>query len=132
MKDKFTIKDGEFYARLGDMSWHRSLVLLMESDGDIIVGIGRTLEDKYKHTTLLSLDDQSLCGAPLYDDDKYATVEFCAIGAGGGRSRHTRKALVDLIEAMKKDDEENPTPFATHKEWEGQLPESIKKKYRME
>lgn len=134
MKDRFTIKEGEFYARLGDMDWNRSLVLTMEPDGDIIVGIGRTLGNNHKdiYTTLLALDDQSICGAPLYDDDKYAAVEFCAIGGGGGRSRHTRKALVDLIEAMKKDDEENPTPFATYQEWEEKLPKSIKKKYRME
>jgi hypothetical protein len=134
MQNIFTVKEKEFYVRVGDMGWNRSLVLFMEPDGDIIVGIGRTLDNNIKggYTTLLALDDESICGAPLYDDDKHATVEFCAICAGGGRSRHTRKALVDLMEAMKKDEKENPIPLATYQEWEDKLPINIKKKYRMD
>jgi len=41
-----------------------------------------------------------------------ASVEFCTVGSGGGRSPHTRKALVALMEAIKRDNAESPIPHS--------------------
>lgn len=37
-----------------------------------------------------------------------ASVEFCTVGSGGGRSPHTRKALMALMEAIRRDNAETP------------------------
>ena len=75
------------YARREDMSPDGELTLLMQPDGDIIVVAQSTNEfGEYSETM----------------------VEFCEIGSGGGRSHHTRKALVALAEAIEKDNKEKP------------------------
>lgn len=80
------IKPNHSYAHMGDMDCSSALVVHMQDDGDIVVWIG----------------------APHYPSMDYREVEFCAIPSGGGRSRHTREALKNLIEAIQKDNEENP------------------------
>jgi len=66
------------YVRLGDMDKDTALVVHVQDDGDVCVGIGSPL-------------------IPL------KMVEFCTIGMGGGRSENTFKALRALAEAIKKD-----------------------------
>jgi hypothetical protein len=41
-----------------------------------------------------------------------ASVEFCTVGSGGGRSPHTRLALAALMEAIRQDNAESPTPHS--------------------
>ena len=53
--------------------------------------------------------------SPYYPNADYKDVEFCTIGAGGGRSHHTREALKNLIEAIQKDNEEFPIYINNHK-----------------
>ncbi len=78
--------------RLGDMHRTRALKLYVQSDGDVVV--------------LITQD-----GIPVGDidtgneSDQSAQVEFCV---SGGRSRRTHHALLNLIEAMKEDNEKNP------------------------
>lgn len=43
------------------------------------------------------------------DEEAVASLEFCTIGTGGGRSPHTRKALVALMKAMRKDNLTDPS-----------------------
>jgi len=74
-------------ARLEDMSRRWRLRLIRQDDGDIIVAV-QSEEDG-----LLQPGN---------------SVEFCAIGTGGGRSRHTHAALLSLIEAMERDNAEEP------------------------
>ena len=71
-----------------DMSHDGQLVLLLQKDGDIIVNIRP------------SSDDRDYEGSPFG-----VSVEFCA---SGGRSPRTLKALRGLMEAMKLDNQENP------------------------
>ncbi len=78
--------------RVGDMHPNRSLKIVVQPDGDVIVFITQD-------------------NMPIYGNEglgeKKACVEFCHLG-GGGRSMHTRKALLTLSEAMEKDNKENP------------------------
>jgi hypothetical protein len=78
------------YTRLGDMGEGTALVVHVQDDGDVIIGIGEPLMPK-------------------------KTVEFCTIGPGGGRSQHTFKALRALAEAVKKDNQECPLEFKGNK-----------------
>jgi hypothetical protein len=77
--------------RLDDMGRGKmSLRVEFQPDGDIIVYIE---ED----------------GVIIQDDKgNRSAVEFCNIAGGGGQSPHTRRALVALYEAMKKDAQERP------------------------
>lgn len=68
-----------------DMSPDTKLRIHVQFDGDIQV-------------TIISNDGKSL----------YKTVEFCAMGEGGGRSLKTREALFALMTAMEEDNTENP------------------------
>ena len=84
--------------RRGEMDTEKTLSLWIEEDGDIQIGIG-----KMPH------------GAPYYlrelDEDpnrNHSVMEFTCCGCGGGHSPHTRKALLDLILAMEKDNKESP------------------------
>jgi len=72
--------------RLEDMS-PRGRLRLTRQDGDIIVAV------------------QSDKDGLLQPGD---SVEFCSIGIGGGRSRHTYAALLALMEAMERDNAEEP------------------------
>lgn len=71
--------------RREDMSVHGFLKILQQSDGDMIVAV-------YPQ-------ENGVVGVG-------GSVEFCAPGAGGGRSRHTIAALRDLMVAMEKDNVE--------------------------
>ena len=75
--------------RLDDMSGNtKSLRVILQPDGDVVVCI-------------------DLEGVPVEDEaGNKASVEFCNPAGGGGRSTHTRRALLILFEAMKKDAEE--------------------------
>ncbi len=79
-------------ARIGDMHPRKALQVHQNQDGDIVVSV-------------------VLDGIPLGDiiaSDNNAVVEFCNPTGGGGRSIHTRRALVQLMEAIKKDNSERP------------------------
>lgn len=71
-----------------DMSPDGQLVLHQQRDGDVIVNIRP------------SKDDRDYEGSPFG-----VTVEFCT---SGGRSPNTLKALRQLMVAMEKDNEERP------------------------
>lgn len=69
--------------RLDDMSPGGFLRLMLDDDGDIIVTV-----------------------AQCYDSgviSRVASVEFCAVGSGGGKSPRLRRALIDLMGAMAED-----------------------------
>jgi hypothetical protein len=53
-------------------------------------------------------EDGDICISILDEKGNFAGVEFCSIGAGGGKSIHTRKALLYLFNAMEKDNKDNP------------------------
>lgn len=74
-----------YFARLEDMSQRGKLTLVVQSDGDVIVGIQQ-------------------------HHGEMADVEFCAPGAGGGGSHRTWQALRALAAAMELD---NADPLLT-------------------
>ena len=77
--------------RLESMSPDGSLKLFRQDDGDIIVQV-MTMQNSF--------------GQRL-KEPRIASVEFCTPGSGGGGSKRTWKALVDLFEAMKADNEDS-------------------------
>jgi len=72
--------------RYEDMSPDGRLRLIRQADGDVILAIIPPIGS----------------GRPMVD------VEFCSIGAGGGQSPNTLRALRDLMEAMRLDNIEQP------------------------
>ncbi|MGP0171309.1 hypothetical protein ACSVIJ_05425 [Pseudomonas sp. NCHU5208] len=70
-------------ARLGDMSPHAYLRIDLDADNDACLSI--------------------------WNGSHSADVEFCCPGAGGGQSRFTREALINLMLAMEKDNAERPS-----------------------
>lgn len=113
---RFRMEPGVIYSRIGDMSWNRSLIVMMEKDGDLVIGIGRKLQ---------SDDGQHIASYPqrlredelLHDDDTFGMVEFCTY-AGRGRSHRVRTAILNLVEAMIEDEKETPIELVTVSEWE--------------
>ena len=86
---KKNVDSGRIYYRHDDMSCDIDLNVIMSVvDGDISLFISRG-------------------PIPLEHDDKPIGVEFCS-RCGGGQSPHTRKALVNLMLAMERDNKENP------------------------
>jgi hypothetical protein len=82
-----SMKRGKVYSRIEDMSPDGRLDVYMQDDGDLILHVaGR---------------DSS--GTP-----SFASVEFCTLGSGGGRSPRTRDAIHELAIAMEKDNAERP------------------------
>jgi hypothetical protein len=83
--------------RFGDMGGFSMLIVYrQEISGDIVV---RVVEDE-------DVNDEG--------DEHYlkiAEVEFCTIAAGGGRSPETFDALLELIEAMNRDNKSSPQRF---------------------
>lgn len=77
-------------ARYEDMSPDGYLKVTQCRDGDIIVGVYRKATDEY---------DERPCGVH---------VEFCTVGGGGGHCPNTRRALVALMDAIDKDNKEDP------------------------
>lgn len=75
--------------RREDMSPDGWMQVGVQNDGDVVV----------------SFQGRNCVGEPVL-----GCVEFCALGAGGGRSPHTRVALEELLAAMEKDNQENPIP----------------------
>ena len=73
--------------RLESMSVEGSLKLFKQEDGDIIIQV-MTMKNSF--------------GQRL-KEPRIASVEFCTPGSGGGGSKETWRALVNLFEAMKKD-----------------------------
>jgi hypothetical protein len=59
----------------------------IQEDGDIILAILPDPSEEYRYAK---------------------SVEFCTIGAGGGRSPNTRKALLELFKAIELDNLEDP------------------------
>ena len=113
---QFRMKPGQIYARIGDMSWNRSLIITMENDGDLIIGIGRKLQcDDGKHVA--SYPQRLREDELLHDDDEFAMVEFCTY-SGRGRSPRVRKAILNLVEAIVEDERENPIDLVSVSEWE--------------
>ena len=76
--------------RREDMSPDGVLRIRQQSDGDIIVACERS---NYENMTL------EIC-----------SVEFCATGAGGGRSPRVLQALIALMDAIELDNLERPIP----------------------
>ena len=73
--------------RLEDMSAVGRLHLMRDGDGDVIVSVQPQT-------------DGGLVG-------NGANIEFCTIGNGGGGSPRTFAALLNLMEAMKLDNEDS-------------------------
>ena len=78
------IKRMERYLRKEDMSPDGKLCMVMEDDGDICLSIIRGNNGRNKD------------------------VQFCSIGSGGGKSRHTLEALRNLMHAIELDNKEYP------------------------
>lgn len=78
---------GETYSRIEDMSPDGRLNVYMQDDGDLV----------------LNISGHDTCGHPTF-----ASVEYCALGSGGGRSPHTRDAIYELALAIAKDNAERP------------------------
>ena len=83
---------GRSVERLADMHPARALKVHVQADGDIIVLITQD------GMVVGSVD----VGSPR---DRSASVEFCT---SGGRSHYTRLALLQLVEAMERDNAERP------------------------
>lgn len=80
-------------SRRDDMTQQAKLTVMLCDDGDVIIGI---LNSEAPGGTIIPL----------------ASVEFCELGSGGGRSEHTRDALIALIDAIDKDNAERPLASA--------------------
>lgn len=78
------IKRMERYLRKEDMSPDGKLCMVMEDDGDICLSIIRG------------------------NNGRNRDVQFCSIGSGGGKSRHTLEALRNLMHAIELDNKEYP------------------------
>lgn len=81
-------------ARLEDMSPSGHLRLTLDGDNDICVEV---------------FDPRHEC---------FCAVEFCTPGSGGGKSPHTRKALIEVMAAMERDNAESP--FRAHPHFGGE------------
>jgi hypothetical protein len=75
--------------RCGDMgpAGDHQLTVLLQDDGDVVVQV---------------------VGTGFGSRVASASVEFCAPGAGGGRSARTRMALIGLMCAIEADNEQSP------------------------
>lgn len=78
---------GIFIGRKEDMSVNGRLRLFRQEDGD-------------------------MCVAVIADNGDMAGVEFCSVGAGGGRSPNTLQALYALALAITNDNEADPSKAA--------------------
>lgn len=57
---------------------------------------------------LLRQEDGDMCVAIIEDDGTMASVEFCSVGLGGGRSPKTVQALRQLALAIMEDNQSEP------------------------
>ncbi len=83
--------------RIGDMHHRKALHIHAQRDGDIVVSI---MSD---HGLIEGFGSGSR-------ESRTAEVEFCTTSSGGGRSQHTREALIQLMRAMERDNEEENPP----------------------
>ncbi len=82
------LQHDERYTRTEDMSPDGRLVLIMQEDGDVCLGVIESVSANSP-------------GAGFYSG-----VEFCSVGSGGGKSPRVREALVRLMLAIKLDNED--------------------------
>jgi len=75
--------------RKEDMSPDGRLRVFLQADGDVILSIVPASDGRCLNSS----------------------VEFCAL-TGGGRSPHTRKALLALMDAIRKDNEADPNEYS--------------------
>lgn len=87
------MKPGKRYERIGDMSSCDKLSVVMQNDGDIQVRLRLHNRDGVEEFPV---------------DVEFGFVEFCTLSNGGGRSMHVREALIELVYAIEKDNEEWP------------------------
>jgi hypothetical protein len=85
-----SMQSATFYKRHEDMSPDGHIALVVEEDGDVILIV-----------------QNSSKGGKIGQDGQRASVQFCTFG-GGGQSRHTRNALLYLIQAIQQDNAETP------------------------
>jgi len=71
-------------ARLEDMSPRGHLRITLDNDNDVCVEV---------------FD---------FNLEQFSSVEFCTPGSGGGKSSHTRRALLEVMRAMERDNAERP------------------------
>ncbi|MEM1113232.1 MAG: hypothetical protein AAGI11_15075 [Pseudomonadota bacterium] len=88
------LRVNEYVRRRDDMSATGLLTLCMDDDGDACIGISKEDCDNGQH------------GGSV-------TLEFCTFMAGGGKSPHTRRALIALMNAVRLDNIEHPLPTPT-------------------
>jgi len=71
--------------------------------------VGRQ-EDMGQGHLKVQLDGDNDVVVTVWDGKRSSTVEFCNPGAcGGGRSRRTRIALIELMRAIEADNAETPS-----------------------
>ncbi len=75
-------------SRLGDMHPTKTLEILVQRDGDVVLAIHNS-------------------GSPMEEDGERACIEFCV---SGGRSHRVREALYLLVEAIEEENKQNPLP----------------------
>lgn len=78
--------------RRGDMSPETRLRVWQQEDGDYILEVVPEYDEKFPKPSV--------------------SVEFCTCCGGGGNSPHTRKAITDLIDAIRKDNAERPSEYS--------------------
>lgn len=78
----FDVKMGKFYDRIGDMDSDDRISIMREEDGDMI--------------------------ANVTSGNGSATVQFCTVGQGGGKSPRTLQALMNLAKAIEEDNADDP------------------------
>lgn len=84
--DRPAIELGHIYERKTDMNPDAKLQVMQDEDGDVILGV-------------FAPDS---CGK-----FRWINIEFCTVGHGGGRSPHTLEALRNVMNAIRRDGDEN-------------------------
>lgn len=71
--------------------------------------VGRAEDMGQGHLRVLLDSDNDVC-VEVFDGKRFASVEFCNPGGGGGgRSTRTRLALIELMRAIEADNAETPS-----------------------
>lgn len=68
---------------------------------------GRAEDMGQGHLRVLFDSDNDVC-VEVFNGQRFASVEFCNGGGGGGRSMRTRMALIALMVAIEADNAERP------------------------
>jgi len=92
----------DIVSRIGDMDPQLAIALYRQPDGDVILSVGLA-------GRMGVLDFEPADNSPILSGreglETRSSVEFCT---SGGRSPHTHRALVALMDAIRKDNEERP------------------------